>query len=132
MHWFDMSSCSPYSNLVQHTNGLIYGTTFYGGNGTDPSCGQACGSVYSLDIGAKPFVTFVSEPAGKVGKTVEILGQGFSGTTAVSFHGTAASFKVISDTYLLVSVPNGATTGSVTVTTPSGKLTSNKTFYVLP
>jgi hypothetical protein len=69
---------------------------------------------------------------GKVGKTVEILGQGFTGTTGVSFNGTAANFKVISDTFLGAAVPAGATTGYVTVTTPTGVLTSNVPFHVIP
>jgi IPT/TIG domain-containing protein len=69
---------------------------------------------------------------GRVGKTVEVLGQGFTGTTAVSFNGTAATFNVWSDTYLQTTVPTGATTSFVTVTTPSGTLTSNKQFRVKP
>jgi hypothetical protein len=123
---------SPFSTLFQHTNGLIYGMTFSGGTGNvDPNCKDNCGVVFSLDIGTSPFVSFVSGAA-KVGKTVEILGQGFTGTTAVSFNGTVATFKVVSDTFLTAVVPSGAKTGSVTVTTPNGALTSNKKFYVLP
>jgi hypothetical protein len=47
--------------------------------------------------------------SGKVGKTVQILGQGFTGTTRVSFNGTTASFSVVSNTYLLAAVSAGAT-----------------------
>jgi hypothetical protein len=68
--------------------------------------------------------------SGKVGKTIEILGQGFKGTTGVSFNGTRATFKGVSSTYLTAKVPSGATTGFVTVTTPKGKLTNNKKFRV--
>lgn len=132
LHWFDSTGCAPFSNLVQHTNGLIYGMTQAGGTGNDSNCGQSCGVLYSLDIGAAPFVTFVGQPAGQAGKTVEILGQGFTGATAVSFNGTPATFKVVSDTYLLASVPTGAANGTVTVTTPTGALMSNRSFSVLP
>jgi hypothetical protein len=38
----------------------------------------------------------------------------------------------VSSTYLTAKVPNGATTGSVTVTTSGVTLTSNKTFRVTP
>lgn len=114
----------PWASLAQHTNGKLYGTTYYGGPAGN-------GVVYSLDMGFEPFVTFVS-PWGKVGKTVQILGQGFSGTTGVFFNGTPASFKVFTDTFLGAAVPNGATTGFVTVNTPTGTLTSNKPFIVLP
>jgi len=70
--------------------------------------------------------------SGKVGATVEILGQGFNGTTGVSFNGTPATFSVKSDTYLTATVPGGATTGFVAVSTPSGTLKSNVPFRVIP
>jgi len=116
---------SPESTPMQHTNGKIYGLATGGG-----TYGQF-GVVYSFDMGLAPFVSLVST-TGKIGKTVEILGQGFAGTTGVSFNGTAATFTVKSDTYLTAAVPAGATTGVVTVTTPSGTLTSNKPFRVGP
>jgi len=49
----------------------------------------------------------------------------------VSFNGKSANFTVESDTFLLTTVPDGATTGFVVVTTPSGKLKSNKKFRVI-
>jgi hypothetical protein len=85
---------------------------------------------YSLNIGAEPFVSLVST-SGKVGRTVEILGQGFKGTTGVSFNGKPATFKVLSSTYLTAEVPGGATTGFVIVTTPKRKLKSNTKFRVM-
>jgi hypothetical protein len=66
----------------------------------------------------------------KVGTTVGILGQGFEGTTAVSFNGIRANFTVRSETFLRATVPVGATTGFITVTTPSGALTSNLAFHL--
>ncbi len=70
---------------------------------------------------------------GKVGQTIGILGQGLTGTTAVSFNGTPAiSFTVVSDTYPTAVVPSGTTPGLLTVTTPAGVQTSNRAFRVLP
>ena len=60
------------------------------------------------------------------------LGQGFAGTLSVSFNGTPATFTVYRDTFLVATVPAGASTGSVTVTTPTGTLTSNDPFRVMP
>lgn len=129
IYTFDGSSAAgPNVTLVQHTNGLLYGDTENGGSGC-PSPG--CGVFFSLNLGLTPFVSLLYT-SGKVGRTVEILGQGFTGTTAVSFNGTSATFKVASNTYLTATVPTGATTGFVTVTTPSGTLTSNKKFRVIP
>lgn len=111
---------------IQHTNGQFYGNTTSGGSGLG-------GVFYSLDVGLPPFVSLVPPlSSGKVGKVIQLLGQGFTGTTAVKFNGTVAPFTVVSNTYLTATVPNGATTGFVTVTTPAGTLQSNKKFRVTP
>jgi uncharacterized repeat protein (TIGR03803 family) len=119
------------ATILQHTNGLLYGTTETGGTGeVNCTLGQ-CGVFYSLDIGAAPFVTTLPAAA-PVGKTVEILGQGFTGTALVSFNGTATNFTVVTDKYMTAVVPAGATTGKIVVTEPGGTVTSSKTFRVLP
>ena len=82
-------------------------------------------------MGLRPFVTFV-RMAGKVGETGPILGQGFAGAYGVALNGTQANFTVISDTLIRATVPEGGSTGYVTVTTPSGTLTSNVPFHVIP
>lgn len=115
---------SPWPTPMQHTSGSIYGLTAGGGTSSD-------GVVYSFDMGLGPFVSLLSA-FGKVGTPIGILGQGFTGTTNVAFNGTAATIIVVSDTYLTAKVPSGATTGFVTVTTPTGTLTSNKKFIVKP
>lgn len=61
---------------------------------------------------------------GAVGSTVMILGTDLTGASAVTFNGKAATFKVVSATEITATVPSGATTGTVQVTTPSGKLES--------
>ncbi len=117
---------SPRGGLTQHTNGVLYGTTATGG-----FQGDCCGTIYSMDLGLGPFITFVHS-MGTVGQSGPILGQGFTGTTAVTFNGTPASFTVVSDTFIKATVPAGATTGYVTVSTPTGTLTSNVPFHVIP
>jgi uncharacterized repeat protein (TIGR03803 family) len=113
----------PATPLVLHTDGKFYGNT----NGN--SLG---GSVfYSFDVGFKPLVDLVTWSA-KVGKTVEILGQGFTGTTKVSFNGVSAPFTNVTDTYMTATVPAGALTGTVTVTTFTSTMKSNRAFLVTP
>jgi uncharacterized repeat protein (TIGR03803 family) len=118
-----------YGGLVQATTGIFYGTTEHGGANVCAAYG--CGTVYSLSTGLGPFVAFVHS-SGKAGRTGGILGQGFTGTTAVSLNAIPASFTVVSDTFIRATVPEGATTGYVTVTTPTGVLTSNVPFHVIP
>lgn len=124
VHTFEASDgFYPVAGLLQATSGLLYGTTEAGG-------GSNAGTVFSLDMGLGPFIAFV-RAAGKVGQTGGILGQGFTGTTSVSLNGIPASFTVVSDTFIKATVPAGATTGYVTVTTPTGVLTSNVPFQVI-
>jgi uncharacterized repeat protein (TIGR03803 family) len=122
----------PYSTLYQHTNGVLYGATQEGGTGNvSPCSGGNCGVLYSLNIGAAPFVRLLSTSR-SVGATVEILGQGLTSVSSVKFGGVAASYAVASDTYLTATVPTGAKTGTVTVKTASGTLKSNREFLVTP
>ena len=111
------------AGLMQHTSGLFYGSTTTGGS-------VYRGSIFSLDMGLGPFVALV-RPHGKVGSNAQILGQGLTGTSSVTFNGIAAtSFNVVSDTYMTAVVPSGATTGPIVVTTPTHTLTSNRNFTV--
>lgn len=128
LHNFDGSDGQfPDGGLMQATNGLFYGTTTVGGS-AGGCLGEGCGTVFSFDVGLAPFVAFVL-PSGKIGDSAEILGQGFTGTTSVTFNGVPSEhFEVVSDTYLTATVPVGTTTGSVTVATPNGTLKSNKSF----
>jgi uncharacterized protein (TIGR03437 family) len=103
---------------------VFYGDAYEGGTDDD-------GTVFSLDTGLGPFVALVRN-AGKVGSQFAILGQELKGTTSVSINGTAAAFTIRSGTLIMATVPAEATTGSVTVTTPTGTLTSNVPFNVLP
>jgi uncharacterized repeat protein (TIGR03803 family) len=124
LHDFDGTKGEkPQVTVLQHTNGTLYGDTYEGG-----STGE--GVFYSLNLGLAPFITFV-DAMGSVGRKVQILGQGLTGTTRVTFNGVpATTFSVLRSTYMVAVVPSGATTGPVAVTTPSGVLHSNKNFIV--
>ncbi len=68
--------------------------------------------------------------SGKVGSRVVILGTNLNDATSVTFNGTAAAFTLVSSSEITATVPAGATTGRIVVTTPSGVLTSNKNFRI--
>jgi uncharacterized repeat protein (TIGR03803 family) len=112
-----------YATPIQHTNGRIYGTTTRGGAGGK-------GVVYGFSAGLAPFIQLTSS-TGIVGKTVGILGRGFSDASSVEFNGTPTSFHVISNTFMTATVPSGET-GFVQIDTTSGNLVSSKAFRVTP
>jgi len=119
----------PLGALIQATNGEFYGTT---SEGAASNCGSyGCGTVFSLSLGLGPFVE--TQPTfGNVGATVSILGTDLNGATEVTFHGVAAEFTVVSSSLISMTVPTRATTGAVKVVTPSGTLSSNVPFQVVP
>ncbi len=131
LHSFDgTDGATAQGGLVQATNGSIYGTTTAGG--TSGNCSYGCGTVYSLSVGLKPFVA-IRPASGKEGTKIDILGQGFSSSSVVKFGGTRATTVTrTGTTYITATVPSGALTGPVTVSTGSTKLTSSQTFDVAP
>ena len=124
LHDFRTQSGSyPESTLMQHTSGKLYGTTSDGGT-------YGSGVIFEYDAGLGPFVTFLNV-YGQVGAKVDILGQYFDeGVTTVYFNGVPAQDTEITPTYIKAIVPEGATTGFITVTTSKGTLKSNKPFVV--
>lgn len=125
LHTFDLTDgAHPDGGLLLATNGLLYGTTSEGGN-------PGVGTIYSINMGFAPFISFLRN-YGRVGQAAGILGQGFAGTTSVSFNGVQAPFTVGSDSFIRATVPVGAATGSITVTSSGGTLTSIIPFRVLP
>ena len=118
----NLTQMSPLAPPVQDTNGLLYGVTEFGGPSND-------GTVYSLNMGLPAFVNMPLF-SGKAGSSVLILGTHLNGTTQVTFNGHPANFKVISDTHMTATVPAGATSGPIHVSTPSGVLQSRKKFVV--
>jgi uncharacterized repeat protein (TIGR03803 family) len=127
LHSFDGGDgYTPYGTLVQATDGNFYGTTFSGG----PAPGGE-GTVYRLSTGFGPFVKTIPTSA-QVGDTVTILGNELTSSTIVTFNGTAAVFTVnASGTAITTTVPDGATTGAVQVTTSNTALSSNVPFRVM-
>lgn len=75
----------------------------------------------TLNNGVALDVVSFTPAIGPVGTVVTINGQGFSSVTGVSFNGTAAvTFNAVNDNVIHATVPSGATTGLITVTTTCG------------
>jgi hypothetical protein len=61
---------------------------------------------------------------------VTIDGSYLAGATSVVFNGTAASYSVVSGSELSATVPAGASSGPISVTTPDGTATTTTPFTV--
>jgi uncharacterized repeat protein (TIGR03803 family) len=80
-----------------------------------------------------PKISSFSPTSGPVGTSVIITGNSFTGASKVSFGGVAATtFSVFRDSSLTATVPTGAGTGRISITTPGGTATSSGTFTVTP
>jgi subtilisin family serine protease len=89
--------------------------------------GQA---VSTTTFKVKPVLTSFSPPSGPVGTTVVITGTAFTGVKAVKFNGVKAHIVSSSYTQITATVPAGATTGLIVVTTPGGSAKSKTAFTV--
>lgn len=113
----------PSSPLFQSTNGIIYGFANSGPTGN--------GVAYSWSSPQLHRFVDTLPTSGKAGTKVTILGNNLTGATAITFNGTAATYTVVSASEITTTVPTGATTGKVTVTTSTGtKLSTLGTFSV--
>ena len=75
-------------------------------------------------------ITGFTPTSGPVGTTVVISGSGMTRVSAVAFAGVNASFTVDTARKITAIVPDGATTGRITVTRPGSTVTSATDFSV--
>jgi hypothetical protein len=116
--------------LAQNTHGP--GTGNKGGNPTPtPTAPTTPTETSTLPAQPLPTITDFQPRSGKVGTPVTITGFSFTGVTAVAFNATLdPAFTVINATMISATVPAGATSGPLGVTTPNGTVTSNTSFVV--
>jgi PKD repeat protein len=81
---------------------------------------------------ATPAISSFTPTSGPVGTSVDIRGANLTGASSVTFDGAAASFTVDSDSEIDATVPSGATSGPISVTTPGGTGSSDASFEVTP
>jgi streptogramin lyase len=78
------------------------------------------------------WVTSLNNSIGRitVPTTVSIEGENLSNATQVDFNGIPASIISNSATSVVTEIPDGATTGKISIDTPAGDVTSHATFIV--
>ena len=113
-------------SLLLGSDGIVYGTATIGGK-------SGGGTVFALDTGMpppKPWARQFTPQSGSVGTQVMIYGSNLF-SAAVEFNGVAATTVSNSGpNYLFATVPAGATSGPITVTTPGGTSTTRASFTV--
>jgi YD repeat-containing protein len=96
---------------------------------------DAVGNILSIQryTATQASVISFSPTHGVAGASVTIYGTGFSSTPSqntVSFNGTSATVTSSTSNQIVTSVPSGATSGPITVTSPAGSATSSASFTV--
>jgi len=123
----DVDTATSLSVIVTSdaTDGPVRVTTFAGGTVLSDTDFIVSSSCAALSIAS------FTPTSGPVGTSVVITGTDFTNVTSVSFNDVNATFTVDSDTQITATVPVGATTGHIAVTTPSGTASSSTNFTVL-
>ena len=87
-------------------------------------------SATSFMVVAVPTINGFSPSSGPVGVSVSINGSNFTGATAVRFNGINSAFSIDSASQITTTVPTGASSGILSITTPGGTATSSQTFAI--
>jgi len=112
--------------LIQGGDGAIYGTALLGGT-------RGFGNVFiwNADLPKpKPRALRFNPQSGPAGTQVLVWGAGLL-SASVEFNGIRAAEVISSGSnYIRATVPPGATTGPITITTPGGTVTTHISFTV--
>jgi hypothetical protein len=112
--------------LIQASDGLLWGLASFGG-------AQGYGGLFALNAGLPkpaPMAPQFVPASGAAGTRVRIWGYQLLGAS-VQFNGVAATDAVNSGpNYVWATVPEGATTGPITIATPGGSTTTRDSFTV--
>jgi hypothetical protein len=97
---------------------------------------DAVGNLLSISRSTSRQVSVIdlTAGAGPIGQTVTVYGRGFSAIAdqnTVTLNDTSGTFLTAATTELVVTVPGGATTGTIAVTSPNGSNISDTSYAVM-
>jgi hypothetical protein len=123
---------TPANDTSYSDTGLDSGMTyFYRVQAFDGTTGSAYSNEASdTTYSDPPSISGVLPSSGGIGTEVVLTGSNFNGASEVSFNYTEADFTVQSSAEIRTTVPSGATTGRIRVTTPAGTAVSSSNFVV--
>jgi uncharacterized repeat protein (TIGR03803 family) len=123
----------PEGGLVQGSDGNFYVTSSSGGGVSNGVTDAGTIDVFMSGLPLpKPGILGFVPSSGPVGTKVTIGLGPYLGATSVKFNGTSATFKVPGSEFITTTVPAGATSGFISVTTPGGTTVSKGKFTVTP
>lgn len=89
-------------------------------------------STFTL-ITSAPFIADFSPKQGDIGTPVRVIGENLSDVSSALIGGVNVSFRVISATEIILTIPiTGATSGSIVLVSPNGIALSNVAFVFTP
>jgi virginiamycin B lyase len=104
--------------IAKGSDGAMWFTNFGGG------------AIGRITTGETPAITGFTPSSGPPSSQVTITGQHLSRVSGVAVDGVAAAIVSVGANQVVVDVPEGATSGPITATTPAGTATSRSTFDV--
>jgi uncharacterized repeat protein (TIGR01451 family) len=97
---------------------------------SNPAGASTSVTVFTVTVAGEPRITSLTPDRGHVGERITISGENIASATGVAFGGIPTDFDVFGLS-LLATVPVGASSAPVHVTTPNGEATSPTWFTVL-
>ena len=85
----------------------------------------------AFNVNRKPVITSFTPGSVRAGDVSTVKGLRFNGATSVKLGTTATAFTVLNDSILTLTVPAGALSGNVSITTPNGTGVSTSALTVL-
>ena len=127
-------SATQVTALVPASAVATVGTYAVTATNPTPGGGTSAGATFTVTTPAPTIASFTPTSGLADGTvTVTVTGTYFTGATAVTLNGVAITgFTVVNATTITFTVPAGATSGPIAVTTPTGTGTSTGSFAVTP